>query len=256
MIFFLVLRRASLALLSLVLSIIPSAAQILLFDFESGLPDTIGDVGWVNQAQAETPPEGSRMAFLTTFGPANFGGAFGQDAVPVAELQSFAHLPPGTILYDGLNLGIQGSALRFDLEVQTGDQISFSAKLLTDEPQPDSPRIDFAWFSARPAAGEAIAIPFAHTSSGGFVLTRENSPLINYFSWEGSWQTFTWTVPETETYTFAIGVADGRTNQFNSGLLLDAIVHTAVPEPAFPGPFFALTVLLILACRRITTRYT
>ncbi len=249
-------RRPGFALYCSILQTIPATAQTLLFDFESGLPERIGDVGWVHQAQAEIPPEGNRMAFLTTFGPANFGGAFGQDAVPIAELQNFANLPPGSILYDGRNLGIQGSAVRFSLELQAGDQISFAYKLLTDEPQPVSQRIDFAWFSARSTFGPATFIPFANTSAGGYVLTRENSPLINYFSWEGTWQTFTWVVPEAEKYTLAIGVTDGRTNQFNSGLLLDALTYTAVSEPAHPGMVAALLYTLLLAGRRLTIRCT
>ncbi|MDX2109551.1 MAG: hypothetical protein SFY80_04845 [Verrucomicrobiota bacterium] len=239
------------AVVGILLLIIPSLSRAQVVQgFESGLPSTLGDVGWVNAATAGTPPEGLRMAFLTTFGPANFGGAFGSDAVPVANLQTYAGVPAGTIILNGTNLGIQGSAIQLTLALNPGDQLGFKYKLLTDESQPTPVRKDFAWLVMKPEAGATYYQAFDHVGMGGFSLTSAAGPLIDYFSWETPWRTYSVAASVSETFTITIGIADATSNQFNSGMLIDAITVTPVPEPAVWGLLGAFLAILLVGIRR------
>lgn len=207
------------------------AVASVLEGFENALPAKIGDVGLVAAAIAGPLPEGSAAAFLTTFGPANFGGAFGTDAVPLAPLQNFAGLEPGALKWSQDQAGYQGSAIRLRINNPNGGNLSMAYRFLTDEPVPNPYSMDFAFLVIDPDFSQPTYRNLTGVAVGQFILTPESDPTIDYFSRSTAWQTFELDWPETGDFTIVIGVADAANNQFNSGLLLDDIRFVPIPEP-------------------------
>jgi 3-phytase len=182
--------------------------------FEGGLSDweTNGDASTQNAGFGENPSEGSQQAVLTT----NDGQA---GNVTDTDLESFLGLSASAL--DGLNTGnaTAGSAMKREITVEVGDQLTFQYNFLTNESTPDSTYNDFAFFSVT-GGGVNDLLELSDTATGGF-----GSSSSSYRESTG-YQLFTYTFTSSGTYTIGFGVTDMQDTIFDSALLVDDLVIT------------------------------
>lgn len=173
----------------------------------------VGTASVVTAAFGVTPPNGSFQALIQSQS-ASFTG------VPVDILEASLGLPPG-----GLDLvtgpEIQGSAIYQTVQVKAGETLKFRWNFLTREEPHAGFFNDFAFFAIIPAAGPGDAFKLADTDSP---LVPSNTP----FNWETTYQDGAW---NPGTYRIAFGVIDVFDDGIRSGLLIDAVSASAVPEP-------------------------
>ena len=239
------------------------AQALVLEDFELGGPGIflpLGDFGVVGPAGPpfpvpEAPFSGGFSGYLTTAGapgtpPFTFPApVFGPPAVPTPVLEGGAPvlpLLPGTI--DGLSPGgpgtIEGTIIQsIPFAATAGDVLTFDFNFLTMEPGRTAPGApvpsptplpDFAFFTIQDfAAGPALV-------GGGVIADSLSSPLVPSPSplFAGGMETGVLTTTpghtfaSTGTYVLTIGVIDWGDPFVDSGLVVDNVVLTLIPEPA------------------------
>ncbi len=176
---------------------------------------TTGDTSIQDSGFGVTPTDGNYQAALQTL--ANTTGA------SASNLENFLGLSRGTLTNSGAT---EGSAILQIIEANTGDVLSFDYNFLTDEVPGNSDFNDFAFFTL-----DNNLISLANTFSPDLF-----SPSFSSFAEETGYKSFSYTITSAGTYTLGFGVVDvdntgGGDTGVNSGLLVDNVRTTPVPEP-------------------------
>lgn len=138
-------------------------------------------------------------------------------AQPVSDvaLDNFLGQPPGTIDSLGNGNATEGSAIKQTFSASAGQTFTLDWNFLTNELTPNTPYNDFAFVSVRPLGGTST---LADTNSR-FPLLGNN----NRFNDETGYNTFSYQIPTTGTYTIGLGVVDVEDRIVSSGLLVDNV---------------------------------
>ena len=192
---------------------------------------TVGETRVETTAFGRAPTEGAFQAFLSTAGLAEAPEDLPGNAVAASELETFLALPPGSLDHLSTAPVVEGSAVKRTFTARAGDMVSFDWNFLTnerthlDEPDasPGLDRNDLSFVSIAVDAAPTENILLAD-STWTFILASTS------FSAETGFDTFSYVLPATGTYTLGIGVADVGDAQLPSGLLLDNVTLT----PASP----------------------
>ena len=204
--------------ISLLASSTSASGVVLNGSFETGNftnLTTTGDTSIQDSGFGVTPTDGNYQAALQTL--ANTTGA------SASNLENFLGLSSGTLTNSGAT---EGSAILQIIEANTGDVLSFDYNFLTDEVPGNSDFNDFAFFTL-----DNNLISLADTFSPDLF-----SPSFSSFAEETGYKSFSYTLTSAGTYTLGFGVVDvdntGRGDTgVNSGLLVDNVRTTPVPEP-------------------------
>lgn len=216
------------------------------FGFESGLGSvtTIGDDLLVTQNDfGAAVPQGSQALLLTTVSSVSDGAsASGDDAATIAAAETFLGLDPFILAVDGA-LG-DVSAMKLSLTVAVGDVVSFQYRFFSNAVAGDGE--DFAFYTFGLTGETPVVISFADAlDASGFSESA-------YFGGETGIVTVTLPAATTAgTYTLGIGVTDKTDDAVGSGVMVDNIQVTAVPEPA--SAVLALGAAGLLLARRRRT---
>lgn len=202
----------------------PSHAQVINGSFETGaFPPflTTGDATIQTSAFGSGPTQGTFQALITN----------GLSSVPVADLETFLELTPGSIYNPGsIDRGAtEGSAFRQTFLANAGDTLLFEFNFLTNE---DTPSIfngflafnDFSFVTL-----DGNVIPLADTTSTPF----STSPTV--FNQETGFRSIAFPISTTGTFTLGFGVVDDTGFVFDSGLLVDNISIQPIRSPS-PSP--------------------
>lgn len=207
--------------------------------FENGFTgwETIGDYGIETSSFGSSPVEGNAQAFLSTaFNEvvsvdANGNEVTGGNAVPVAFISGYPNLEEFlnvSTFFGDTSLSniataepIEGSAIRQTFNAVAGQTLLFSWNFLTNESVEQAAIDDFTY----PDFNDfAFALVQSDSSSQ---LIQLSDTLSNFsssstvFDNETGFQTFSYTIPTTGTYSLALGVADVGEPTRISGLLVD-----------------------------------
>jgi hypothetical protein len=208
----LVLGTACSISLGVVAAVQPASAQIVNGGFETGNFTgwtTTGNASIQTSAFGSGPTEGTFQALLST------GGV----TVPDSSLEAFLGLARGSLDNLGNGNATSGSAIRQTFAGRAGDILTFDWNFLTDEGTPSSFN-DFSFVSLR------VLSELADTRFPIFMLSPTR------FNEETGFRTFSFTLPMTGTYTLGLGAIDVADTIVDSGLLVDNVKLTTVPEPA------------------------
>ncbi len=154
--------------------------------------------------------------------------------VAVANLAAFLSIPVSQINANGRD-AIRGSGVaQVITNIKVGDTLSFNWNFLTSQ-TPSALFNDFAILSVSRTGGTqsatlladtgAIATPFGFTGDFFSRQSRNPDPLVPPLA------PTTFTFTEAGDYTIGFGVFNATDSSFPSGLLIDNISLTAVPEP-------------------------
>ncbi len=234
----------------LLMSLVGIARATLVEGFESGgfngSEATRGDTGVTTSFFTINPTEGTHQMLLTTINntsDANYSHQF-SDAVPNSSIDSFFGLA-STQPRDGAAVSQEGSAFSISLGTLTaGTTVTFDYDFMTAEPM-NSVHNDFAYYLL---VGSSTVNVLADTKSASLHPTNASNTI---FGLETGYQTATITILSTGTYTLGIGVSDAGTTDNPSGLLIDNIQVTPVPEPTTIGFSVAGAALLVALRKRI-----
>ena len=206
----------------------PRVDAVIVQDFESTTGTIFGDAG--RQGTFGVPPfGGSFQLLLTTFNAGEGGGIAGNDIAVggAGGLQSQLALPSGTITFPGAAPLGGGSAFQMSLgALNVGDTVGFSYDFLTSE----GGHPDFAFAALQNTTTGAVTyIVFANANQSGLTALAS---LPNFDLHSGYLTAAGIGVTVAGNYTLSIGVADAQNNNTQSGLLLDNITVSPVPEPS------------------------
>jgi hypothetical protein len=212
----------------------------------SGSEATSGDVGIRGSYFTIAPTEGTKQMLLTTINNTSDSpqtNQSGSNAVPVTTVASFLGISTASI-HDGIAQGNEGSAFTINLgTLNAGDTITFNYDFLTNEDPSGTHHNDFAFWELNSGT---IHI-FADTASSLNPTNASNT----VFGLETGYQTVTITITTTAIYTLGLGVMDATTTDNSSGLLIDNIQVTPVPEPTTVAFSVAGAALLVALRKRI-----
>lgn len=188
--------------------------------FETGNFDnwaTSGQTSVEDSGFGVTPTDGDKQATLQTL----------QDSTgtTASEIETFLGLSTGTLTNQGAT---EGSAITQTITANAGDTLSFSWNFLTDQ-DPDPTFNDLAFFTLNSNLTENTNIP--------------NTASFSILAKETEYQSFSYTISSSGTYTLGFGIVDRGDTTVNSALLVDnvQIQASAVPEPmTILGSFAAL----------------
>ena len=249
---------------------LPTAAKAATINggFEDGFTgwEAVGDYKVETSTFGSVPVEGTSQAFLST--------AFNEvlvpnqppqgNAVPVpfisglsSNLEGFLGLSTffGDKSLDSIATAqpLEGSAIKQTFTASAGDVLSFSWNFLTNESVEQAARND----STYPAFNDfAFATIQSDYNNEVFSLADTISTFSNsstpFFEETGN-RTFSYTIPNTGSYTLGIGVVDVGEPTRISGLLVDKV--EAVPEPSSTlGMMFLGSTLILALSRRQKTK--
>ncbi len=235
----------------LVMSIFGTAKAVLVEGFESGSfsgsETTSGDVGIRGTYFTIAPSQGTKHMLMTTINSANdngFASQSGTNAVPVTTIGTFLGITTGSINDGPTAQGQEGSAFRINLgSLNVGDVVTFDYDFLTDEVAPGQHN-DFAFWELNSGAIHVFAdttSPFLHATNASNMV----------FGLETGYHTVSITITTAATYTLGIAVMDATTTDNPSGLLVDNIQVTPVPEPTTVAFSIAGAALLVALRSRI-----
>ena len=213
-------------------------AQILI-----SLASSNGNASTQTAAYGITPSGGQTNQFLlTTINPASAlpaNGSLGTTPANtnITTLNTYFGLPTGTLA--GFNAQDGSGYLSQQVTLLAGAVVRFDYIFLTSEdntlpttPAPSQFHNDRAFFTVNGVLNstiyQAASLSVAQLNAGSA------SPNFNYQSTGAAgngYTTATYTVPTTGNYTFGFGVIDVDTNTVYSGLLIDNLNFTIVPEP-------------------------
>src|SRR5207302_7825515 len=125
-----------------------------------------------------------------------------------------------------------------------GDVVTFNYDFLTDEDPSGTHHNDFAFWELNSGTIHV----FADTASSLHPTDASNS----VFALETGYHTVTINITTTGTYTLGIGVMDATTADNPSGVLIDNIQVTPVPEPTTIA--FSIAVAALLVALRSRTK--
>jgi len=212
----------------------------------SGSEATSGDVGIKGTYFTIAPSQGTKQMLMTTISntsDAGFSNQSGGNAVSVVTIGSFLGESTSSIR-DGTATGTEGSAFTISLgALNVGDVVTFDYDFLTDEIAPGQHN-DFAFWELNSGTIHV----FADTTSA---FLHATDPSNTVFGLETGYHTVSITITTAATYTLGIGVMDATTADNPSGVLIDNIVVTPVPEPTTVAFSVAGAALLVALRRRI-----
>lgn len=225
----------------LLMSIFGIAKATLVEGFESGTfsgsEATAGDASIKTTYFGIAPTEGTKQLLLTTINNTSDPGytnQSGSNAVSNATLATFFGVS-GSLIRDGISVSQEGSGFLINLgTLNAGDVITLNYDFLTADLQ----NTDFAFWELNSGTIHV----FADTNSP--LLTPTSDP-TNPFNLETGYQTLTINITTTGTYTLGLGVSDGGDVTGPSGLLIDNIQVTPVPEPTTIAFSIAGAALLV-----------
>jgi hypothetical protein len=245
--------------------LVPTAAEAASINggFEDGFAgwEAVGDYRVETSTFGSEPVEGNSQAFLST--------AFNEVLIPNQPPEGNA--VPSTFITGSSNnlegflglstfLGdksldsiataqpIEGSAIKQSFTASSGDVVSFSWNFVTNESVEQAARNDFTFpnfndfaFATIQSDSSKEIFSLADTISS---FSNSSTPLFN----ETGNRTFSYTIPNTGSYTLGIGVVDVGEPTRISGLLVDNV--EAIPEPS--STLGALGVLFLGACWKVS----
>lgn len=185
------------------------AASVSNGSFEAGSFtgwSTIGNTRLETAEFGSGPTQGSYEALVTN----------GSGSVADLELETFLGLEAGSLFDLGNGIPTNGSAIKQTFTANAGDVLSFDWNFLKDQ-EPDPIFNDFAFFSLNSLS--TLASP----------LTSSLVP-FSAFDQQTGFQTSSFTVPTTGTYTLGVGVVNVNDTIGDSGLLVDNFSVKPVPE--------------------------
>ncbi len=197
--------------LSAVFVAAPSQAAVMNGSFESGLTGwtKIGTAGSISAFGDAIPTDGSHQAGLTTY----------SSGVSTDSLEGFLGLSAGSLNSLGNGQVTGGTAIQQTFTATAGDVISLDWNFLTIEDTRNANFNDFAFVSF----------------SGLTELADTNSAFYDtstIFRSQTGYQTTSFTVATTGTYTLSLGVVNVGDGRVPSALLVDNVRTESVPEPA------------------------
>src|SRR2546423_249557 len=221
--------------------------------FESGDPavNGFGDAGTQIGYQGEAATDPTHWYLLTTIRSTdNEDGVTsqsGSNALPVATLNDASHFngaaPVG---------GIDGSGVFIPFTVNAGDTfLSFDYDFLSNEPGQTTPRNDFSFAAFFTTSGTVIAgtsTTFANISSATS-LFGTGTPFVFHSGVQTLQMSVAGLAPGN--YLLGIGIEDATNGNHASGLLIDNVRMTAVPEPTTIAFSIAGAALLVALRSRI-----
>lgn len=194
----------------------PSQAAVVNGGFETGNFSgwtTIGNTSIETSAFGSGPVEGTSQALLSTEGSTISGSG----------LETFLGLASGSLNDLGNGDATSGSAIKQTFNANAGDVLNFSWNFLTNE---DSTLFnDFAFVSLSTLSELADTFSIYASSSPSF------PPFSTPFLQQTGFNTFSFTIPTSGTYTLGVGVTNENGPDADSGLLVDKVTLTPVPEP-------------------------
>lgn len=208
-----------------------------------------------------TPSRGTLQFLLTTINPASSlpgDGSLGTTSANtnVTALNTYFGLAAGTLA--GLGAQDGSGYLAQQVTLTIGTVLSFDYIFLTDEDNTGAFNNDRAFFTVNGVIASTIYSVAQLTPAQ--LDAGSNSPNFSFQSpgtQTGGYQRVSYTVPSTNNYTFGFGVIDVTTNTRYSGLLVDNINYSIVPEPG-ANVLLALGVVIgafsVLRVRRVAGR--
>lgn len=201
------------------------ATTIINGGFEQGFTgwQTIGNPSIVTADFGIAPPEGTSQALI----PNRPGG------VPPAAMASFLGIDPEPLdALAGPEGAFPGSAIRQSFTGNAGDVLTFRWKFLTNEFPGAEPFRDFAFASLVGPSNFDVQL-IANTLSGGFDQAPPNTFEEEFFRTtpHPGFGTFALILPGSGTFTLGIGVLNAADEEGASGLLVDVVRVSAIPEP-------------------------
>ncbi len=212
--------------------------------FESGLPggSTVGDASIQTSYEGIAAPEGSNQLLLTTINnaansdqgvnPISVNNAVSAASVATFVGNGLGGVTQSNLRYDSTHTGREGSAFDVSLSLNVGDVLTFQYDFLTSEdPSDPVPHQDFGFATLVNSAGTLVNYQLlghqtaATNSTGQAPFFNETGSSGNHYS------TYSISITTAGTYTLGIGVMDAQTMDGPSGLLVDNISVTPVPEP-------------------------
>lgn len=179
---------------------------------------TIGNTSIQTAAFGSGPTDGNFQALLST-------GLF--SPVPVSDIETFLGLTAGSLAtipnLPNVETPTEGSAIQQTFTAYAGDVLTFDWNFLTDE------------FTS---SNSGTFNDFSFVSIAQMVdgLADTNFPLfidsLTPFDEETGFQSFSYTFETSGTFSLGLGVLDEDDTIFDSGLLIDNVQLTSVPEPA------------------------
>ena len=165
------------------------------------------------------PTHGTYHALMTT----------GSGSVSASSIEAFLGLSPGRLGELSTGKALEGSAIKQSITANAADVLVFDWNFLTDEPTPSASN-DFSFWSLV-------------NLNNGEVLADTNYPTFqstsNSYTKQTGYQTTTFVIPTSGTYTLGFGVMDAKDSFTDSGLLVDNVrltssepVGAVVPEPS------------------------
>jgi len=237
--------------------------------FESGFTgwELHGDTRIVTGSYGVIPVDGASQALVTNNELKN------PAPITAAALETFLGLTPGSFTAAGNGTAVEGSAVLQQFAVIAGQTLTFSYNFLTEENVKLKPTWDFNDF------GFAVVKPVGQTGTQADVktLATVNSLVLDIFTANSQilpfgsqaqvdfrtgatgYRTFSYTFPTTGIYLLGIGVLDvgpgSSANIGNSGVLVDNVNLTAVPEPQTWSMAAGLALCAVAAARRIRSTH-
>ncbi|NEP80514.1 MAG: trypsin-like serine protease [Okeania sp. SIO3B3] len=155
-------------------------------------------------------------------------------AVSDYEIEEFLGLAAGSLEDLSGSFPFEGSAIKQTFTANAGDILSFDFNFLTDElAAEDLGEEMFNDFSFVSLSGADTYLDLLADTSSDFV------PSNTYFFDETGYQSFSYEIRETGTYTLGFGVADAEEFTGFSGLLVDNVKLASTPEPTTTIGLFA-----------------
>jgi hypothetical protein len=239
----------------LLMSIFGTAKAAVVEGFESGTFNgseaAVGDAGITTSFFGINATEGTHQLLLTTINNTHDEPGYSHqfaDAVSNATLASFFGVS-GSLIRDGAAVSQEGSGFSIDLGTLTaGSTISFDWNFLTNEIQPDAHN-DFSYYTLTGLSGVTVIADtnsaLLHPTSGA------GNPFALETGYQTGFQTLTININTTGSYVLGLGVSDATTTDNPSGLLIDNLQVSPVPEPTTIGFSIAGAALLVALRSRI-----
>lgn len=202
-----------------------------------------------------TPSAGTQQFLLTTINPAASLPAY-LGTTPantnVASLNTYFGLAAGTL--GAFNAQDGSGYLSQQVTLTIGSVVSFDYIFLTSEDNSVAYNNDRAFFTVNGAINTTLRTAGQLTSAE----QAQGSNALNFdFQSRGTltsgYTRLSYTVPATGNYTFGFGVIDVATTTVQSGLLIDNLNYSVIPEPG-TGALLALSAAGAAAAARTARR--
>lgn len=193
----------------------PSYAAIINGGFETGDFTEWTKIGNTSIETAEFgsgPTEGNYEALVTN----------SSSSISVPDLETFLGLDLGSLNDLGNGITYNGSAIKQTFTANAGDVLTFDWNFLKKE-EPDPIFNDFAFVSLNSLSTLASLLKSSLVPFSDFEQQFER---------QTKFQTFSFTIPNTGTYTLGLGVANVTDTTGFSGLLVDNVSLEPIPEPS------------------------